>query len=72
MHSLNIFCVGVFLSVAAHIVLGEVGHGLAREVAVSAAGVAIMIAIAHFLEWTKDRNQPRPPAMVARETVGRT
>lgn len=72
MHSLNIFCVGVFLSVAAHIVLGEIGHGFARELVVSAAGIAIMVAIAQFLEWTKDRNQPRTPAMAAPSPLGRT
>jgi hypothetical protein len=50
-HSLYIFCLGILLSVLGHLVLNEFFGGIAMQFAVSAAGVAIMIAVAALLEW---------------------
>ena len=50
-NSLYIFCLGILLSVLGHLVLNEFFGGLAMQLAVSAAGVAIMIAVAALLEW---------------------
>jgi hypothetical protein len=50
-HSLEIFCLGVFLSFTGHMVLGEISQGLAAQVAVSAGGVAIMAITAYYLSW---------------------
>jgi hypothetical protein len=52
-HSLEIFCLGVFLAFAAHFVLVEVSDGVLMQVAVSAFGVAAMIATAALITWYK-------------------
>jgi hypothetical protein len=71
-HSLNIFCLGIFLSVLAHFVLSEFGSDVLAQVAVSAAGVLIMFGAAYFLSWSKQRRRPTgerapitPPRTVA-------
>jgi hypothetical protein len=50
-HSLHIFCLGILLSVMGHLVLSELLGGLLMQLAVSAVGVAIMIAVAALMEW---------------------
>ena len=50
-NSLHIFCLGILLSVLGHLVLNEFFGGLPMEVAVSLAGVGIMISVAALMEW---------------------
>ena len=50
-NSLHIFCLGILLSVLGHLVLNEFFGGIPMQVAVSAAGVAIMISVAALMEW---------------------
>jgi hypothetical protein len=52
-HSLEIFCAGVFLAFAAHFILVEVSDGVLMQVAVSAFGIAAMIATAALISWYK-------------------
>src|SRR5712691_11616715 len=52
-HSLEIFCLGVFLAFAAHFFLVEVSDRLSAQVLVSALGIAAMIATAWLLSWYK-------------------
>jgi hypothetical protein len=52
-HSLEIFCLGVFLSFAAHFIMGEISGGVLMQIAVSIAGVGIMIGAAGLLSWYK-------------------
>ena len=65
-HSLETFCLGVFLSFAGHFMFTEVSNRLFMHVAVSVAGIAIMVAIAAMLSWYKQAERqsggPRPPA----------
>jgi len=42
-HSLEIFCLGVFLSFAAHFAMVEVSAGLWMQCVVSALGIVIMM-----------------------------
>ncbi len=49
-HSLPIFCIGVLLSFAAHWILTQYTKGVWEQLAVSAAGILIMIGIAKFLD----------------------
>lgn len=65
-HSLPVFCAGIFLSFAAHFVLTEFFPGLAAQVVVSAAGIALMIALAGLLTWYKHAE-----GEVARDSGGR-
>jgi hypothetical protein len=50
-NSLYIFCLGILLSILGHLVLNEFFGGIGMQFAVSASGVAIMIAVAALLEW---------------------
>ena len=52
-HSLEIFCLGVFLAFAAYFVKVEVSPGIPMQIAVSALGILIMIAVAWLLSWYK-------------------
>lgn len=57
---LPVFCAGVFLSFAAHLVLITGPNLLAMHVLVSAAGISIMTAVAYYASWSK--RQDRKPA----------
>ena len=52
-HSLEIFCLGVFLAFAAHFAMSEISGGVAMQVMVSVLGVAVMIAAGGLLSWYK-------------------
>jgi hypothetical protein len=52
-HSLEIFCLGVFLSFAGHFIFTEVSNSVIMQVAVSALGIAIMCATAAMISWYK-------------------
>ena len=52
-HSLEIFCLGVFLAFAAHFMLEQVSSRVAAQVALSALGILIMIASAALMAWYK-------------------
>jgi Uncharacterized protein conserved in bacteria len=53
-HSLEIFCLGVFLAFAAHFVMSEISGSVPMQVAVSIGGVGLMIAAGGLLSWYKD------------------
>jgi hypothetical protein len=50
-HSLHVFCLGILLSIIAHLVLNEFFGGFPLQLLVSAAGVAIMIGVAALMDW---------------------
>ena len=49
-HSLPIFCIGVFLSFSAHWILMQYTRGVWEQLAVSVAGILIMVGAAWLLE----------------------
>ncbi|MEH2532692.1 hypothetical protein V1277_000926 [Bradyrhizobium sp. AZCC 1588] len=53
---LAVFCAGVFLSFAAHLVLITGPDSLALHVLVSFAGISIMTAIAYYVSWSKQQD----------------
>ena len=59
-HSLPIFCFGVFLSFGAHWILMQYTRGVWEQLAVSAAGILIMVAAA----WLLDRAAKVPNLFV--------
>ena len=65
-HSLETFCLGVFLSFAAHFVFTEGSNSVAVQLLVSALGIVIMVAAAALFSWYKRIERrgrgPRPPA----------
>src|SRR6201991_999316 len=52
-HSLEIFCIGVFLSFAAHFAMVEISGAFWMQLLVSALGIVIMVAAAAVLRWYK-------------------
>jgi OpgC protein len=60
-NSLSIYCFSVLVSFVAFLILKEVSGGLAMQAAVSAVGIALMIAVATLLTWEAklDRQGPK-------------
>jgi hypothetical protein len=52
-HSLEIFCLGVFLAFAGHFVLAEISGGAALHALISICGILIMCATAWVISWYK-------------------
>jgi hypothetical protein len=52
-HSLEIFCLGVFLAFAGHFVLAEVSGGAFMHALVSLSGILIMWGVAWVISWYK-------------------
>ncbi|MQA64351.1 MAG: OpgC domain-containing protein [Alphaproteobacteria bacterium] len=50
-HSLHIFCLGILLSVIAHLILSEFGASAGLQVLVTLGGIVIMTAVAAIMEW---------------------
>jgi hypothetical protein len=65
-HSLETFCLGVFLSFAGHFVFTEVSDRIVTQIIVSTAGIVIMVAVAGLVSWYKKVERqgpgPRPPS----------
>ena len=60
---LAVFCAGVFLSFAGHLVLINSPDSLAMQILVSFAGVLIMTGVAYYVSWSK--RQDHKPAFRA-------
>ena len=52
-HSLEIFCLGVFLAFAGHFVLAEASGGAGLHFVISLSGILIMWAVAWVISWYK-------------------
>src|ERR1700756_736253 len=52
-HSLEIFCLGVFLAFAGHFILAEVAGGPALHALISLTGILIMWGMAALISWYK-------------------
>ena len=53
--SLYVFCLGIFLSFAAHFVLVEFNAHLPMQLAVSVGGIALMTGLAALMNWYRRR-----------------
>jgi hypothetical protein len=58
-HSLQVFCLGILLSVLGHFALTEWSGGLPMQIAVNVIGFASMIATAALITWYRamERNE---------------
>ena len=61
---LAVFCAGVFLSFAGHLVLITGPDSLAMHVLVSFAGILIMTGVAYYVSWSK-RQDHKPSRLVS-------
>ena len=55
---LAVFCAGVFLSFAAHLILITGPNLVAMQIVVSLAGFAAMAAVAYYVSWSKAQDLP--------------
>jgi hypothetical protein len=53
-HSLEIFCLGVFLAFAGQFVIAQWSGGPLVQTAISLAGIMVMVATAGLISWYKD------------------
>jgi hypothetical protein len=63
-HSLEIFCLGVFLAFAGQFIISEWSGGPLIQTVISVLGIAIMIAVASLLTWYKQMEGRSAPARV--------
>jgi hypothetical protein len=71
--SLEVFCVGVFLSFIAHFLLTLSSGSVLVQILVSIAGIALMTAVAYYRAWSKKQDKPpsRPkPTVTATPSAG--
>jgi hypothetical protein len=59
-HSLEIFCLGVFLSFAGHFALVEISSAIWMQIVISIVGILAMIAAAALIAWYKRADERRP------------
>src|SRR5690348_11181416 len=72
-HSLEIFCLGVFLAFAGHFILAEVSGGPLMHALISLCGIVIMSAVAWLISWYKrvaDKNASRKGAIGNADLAG--
>ena len=55
---LAVFCVGVFLSFAGHLILITGPNLVAMQIVVSIIGFAAMTAVAYYVAWSKRQDMP--------------
>src|SRR5215831_4998 len=67
-HSLQVFCLGVLLAVLGEILLTSVRDDIAMQLAISLAGIVLMVAIGGLLTWYKEGNAMRSDAVIAADT----
>jgi len=58
-HSLEIFCLGVFLAFAGYFLLAEISGGIGLHFLVATIGILIMSAVAWFTSWHKHARKDR-------------
>jgi hypothetical protein len=66
--SLQVFCLGVLLAVLGEILLTSVRDDIAMQLAISLAGIVLMVAIGGRLTWYKEGNAMRSDAVIAADT----
>ncbi|MDH6256167.1 OpgC domain-containing protein [Bradyrhizobium sp. BR13661] len=55
---LAVFCIGVFLSLAGHLILITGANLVVMQIGVSLAGFAAMTAVAYYISWSKRQDEP--------------
>ena len=72
-HSLEIFCLGVFLAFAGHFAMVEVSGAIWMQILISALGVLLMVATAALITWYKrieGRGAPSRPRQLDADLAG--
>ena len=72
-HSLEIFCLGVFLAFAGHFAMVEISGAIWMQILISALGVLLMVATAALITWYKrieGRGAPSRPRQLDADLAG--
>jgi hypothetical protein len=64
-HSLQVFCLGILLSVLGRILLTSFRDGILMQLAIDLAGIVLMVGIAGLLTWCNANNPLRSDAVIA-------
>lgn len=64
-HSLQVFCLGTFLSFTAHLATEHYGNAIWSQIVVSVAGILIMMAFAYTAHWYRRSESSPTPTRVA-------
>jgi hypothetical protein len=67
-HSLQIFCLGILLSVLGYIVLTSVRGDIPMQLAIDLGGILLMVAVAALLTWSKGSRGQFATAVAASAT----
>jgi len=59
-NSLAMYCLSILLSFIGYVLLVEVSSTIAMQLAVSSAGIALMVAAATLMTWTAKQDRPGP------------
>jgi len=70
-HSLEIFCLGIFLSFAGHFLLVEISNRAWMQILVSFAGIVIMVVVAWIMSWYKKLDARGPKSLPPQPAAGR-
>ncbi|HTE85870.1 MAG TPA: OpgC domain-containing protein [Dehalococcoidia bacterium] len=70
-HSLQVFCLGILLSVLGRFIVSSVSGSIWMQLAVNLAGLALMIALAALMAWYKKKSRPPAAAPVPQAGVAR-
>ena len=68
-HSLEIFCLGVFLAFAGHFILAEVSGGPVMHGLISLSGILIMWGVASLISWYKNEADKSAARKTARSNA---
>jgi len=69
-HSLQVFCLGTFLSFTAHLVTEYYQQAVWSQILVSVLGILIMVAFAYMAHWYKKSETPPAPRVAMATGVG--
>ena len=70
-HSLEIFCLGIFLSFAGHFMLVEISNRAWMQILVSLVGILVMVAVAWVMNWYKKLDARGPKSLPPQPAPGR-
>jgi hypothetical protein len=62
-HSLHVFCLGILLSLVAHLVITELYGGVLLHLGASGAGIALLVGFAWVLNWFRGADPRRRSAV---------
>jgi len=68
-NSLHIFCLGILLSVLGQLLLNEFFGDIPMQIAVSMAGIMIMVGVAALMEWFAATREPARKGVLTEPTV---